>query len=64
MNVPHDALFQNCINGSAPLDRRDVRAPEPLVQIQNYFTGLLLMMPFSNIAQLVPAYRTKGLPEL
>ena len=28
MNVPHNALFQNCINGSAPLNRRIARAPD------------------------------------
>ena len=28
MNVPHNALFQNCINGSAPRNRRTVRAPD------------------------------------
>ena len=67
MNVPHDALFQNCINGSTPLNRRVARAPdkkypltafppEPQIQIQNNFTGLLLVMPSSNTAQMVPVH--------
>ena len=28
MNVPHDDLFQNCINGSTPPNRRATRAPD------------------------------------
>ena len=28
MNVPHNALFQKCINGSAPPNRRTARAPD------------------------------------
>ena len=28
VTVPHDALFQNCINGSTPLNRRAARAPD------------------------------------
>ena len=28
MNLPHDALFQNCINGSTPLNRRAATAPD------------------------------------
>ena len=28
MNLSHDALFQNCTNGSTPLNRRAVRAPD------------------------------------
>ena len=65
--VPLDTLYQNCTNGHAPLNKRAARAqdkkylyttfsPEPLVQIQNNFTGLLLMMPSSNIAQMVPVH--------
>ena len=55
MNVLLNALYQNCINGSAPLNRRAARAldkksfkqpvPELLVQIQDKFTQLFLMMP-------------------
>ena len=61
MNDPHDALFQNCINCSAPSNRRaaiapDVKSvlttssPEPLVQIQNNFTELILIIPDTKIA--------------
>ena len=28
MNDPYDAFFQNCINGSTPLNRRATRAPD------------------------------------
>ena len=28
MNVSHDALFQNCVNGSSPLKLRAARAPD------------------------------------
>ena len=52
----------DCINGSAPLNKRDARAqdkkylykispPEPLVQIQNNFSELLLIIPSTKIAQ-------------
>ena len=26
--VPHDAFYQNCTNGSAPLNKRAARAPD------------------------------------
>ena len=62
--VPHDALYQNCTSGYTPLNKRVARAPdkkylkitspESLVQIQNNFTELLLMMPSTKIAQMVP----------
>ena len=38
--------------------------PGPLVQIQNNFTELFLLMPFTKIAQMVTLHRTKGQPEL
>ena len=50
MNVPYDALFQNCTNGSAPPNRM-TSLPEPLIQIQNNFTEMFLMMPFTKIAK-------------
>ena len=63
MNVPHAALFQNCINDSAPLNRRVARAPdkiflktsppEPLTLIQNNFTELSLLILSTKIAQMV-----------
>ena len=37
---------------------------EPLVEIQNNFTGLFLMITSTKIAQMVPVHSTKGLPEL
>ena len=74
MNVPHESLFQYCTNGSAPPNRRAARAPdkkylkmtspEPLVQIQNNFTELFLIMPFTKIAQMVLLCLTKRLPEI
>ena len=64
MHVPRDALFQNCINASAPPNRKAVRSPDkksfkqhasapvPLTQIQNNFTELFLIIPSKN-AQMV-----------
>ena len=63
MNVSYDALFQNCINGSDPPNRRAARSldrflqtktPEQLAQIQNNFTELFLIAPSTKIAQMVP----------
>ena len=61
MNVPHDALFQICINGFALPNRRAAQAPEifkttsspePLIQIQNNFTEfvphIILYQNFTN----------------
>ena len=73
--VPHDAIYQNCTNGSAPPNEGAARAldrkcllttfpPEPLVQIQNNFTGLCFIMPLTKIALMVLLHWTKGLPEL
>ena len=63
MNVPYDALFLNCVNGSAPPNSGAARAPEkiffkmispePLVQIQNNFTELFLLIPSTKLAQMV-----------
>ena len=39
-------------------------SPEPLVQIQNNFTELFLMMASTEIAQTVLLGFIKGLPEL
>ena len=44
--------------------RHLLQAPEPLVQNQNNFTELFLMVPSTKIAQMVPLPWTKGLPEL
>ena len=59
---------------SAPLNKKASRAldeknlwttsPEPLVQIQNNFTELFLMMASTKIAQMVSLDQIKGLPEL
>ena len=38
--------------------------PEPLVQLQNDFTELFLIMPFTKIAQMVLLYCSKGPQEL
>ena len=63
-------------NSSAPLIMRAARALDrkslirhlllnhALVQIQNSFTEMLLILPSINIAQIVPLRRTKGPPEL
>ena len=62
MNIAHDALFQNCINGSALPNMRTDRAtdkkyfPESLTQIQNNFTGLFLMVHSTEISQMVPLH--------
>ena len=52
LSIPHDALFQNCTNGSAPPNRSAARAPDKtLVQIQNNFTELSLMKPLLKLQQ-------------
>ena len=73
MNVPHDALFQNCVNSSSP---PNIGPPAlqiwsllndiswPLLQIQNNFTELFLIIPSTKIAQMGSLRGTKGLPEL
>ena len=63
-NFPNYALFQNCINGSAPTIQEDCQksrkeifyttSPEPLTQIQYNFTELFLMMHSTKISQMVP----------
>ena len=68
-------LYPNCQNGSAVPNKGDARdldkkflittsAPEPLVQFQNYFTEMFLMMSSTKIAQMDLFGLTKGLPEL
>ena len=37
---------------------------EPLVEIQNNFTEMILIKPSNWIAQIVSLHRTKGSPEL
>ena len=63
MNVPLNALYQNCINGFGPLNTRAARAldkiilktspHEPLVQISNKFTERFFLMSCTKIAQMV-----------
>ena len=60
--------------GSAPPNKKAARTtdkiflttspPEPLVQIQNIFTEMFLMMPFYKIAQMVPLHWMNGLWEI
>ena len=75
MNVPHYALFQNCINGSASPNRRAARAPDKKsfkwYLLLNHWPKfkiisreLFLIIPFTKIAQIVTFRRTKGLSEL
>ena len=71
MNVPFDALFQNCINGSTPMNKRELQIRNLLNHIswttgpiQNNFTELFLITPSTNTAQMVPLFWTKGLSEL
>ena len=63
MSVSLNTLFQNCIIGFAPLNRRVARAPdkkflkrlsspEPLTQVQNNFTELFLLIPYNGYALL------------
>ena len=62
-------------NGTTELNKRAVRAQdkkylettsptEPLVQIQNNFIEVCLMMPSTKIAQIGPLPYSKGQPEL
>ena len=64
MNGSYNALFQNCINGFAPLKQdgrqssrleifQTTSPPERLAQIQNRFTELFLIMPSTKIEQMV-----------
>ena len=62
------ALFENYTKSSAPPNRRAARYPDKillndisltLVQIQNNFTELFLMMPSTIITQMVPLLRTE-----
>ena len=59
--IVHDVLYRNCTNGSALLNKGAARAldkkyvktsPVALVQMEDYFTELFLMMPSTNIDQL------------
>ena len=73
--ISQNCTFQNCTNGSAPLNKRAARAPdkkylkktspfEPLVQIHNISSELFLIIPSTKIAQMVWLHWTKGPPEL
>ena len=73
--VSLDALYQNCTNGSAQPNKGATRAldkkcrlmtfpPEPLVQIQNNFTELFLILASTKIAQTISLGLIRGLPEL
>ena len=62
-------MVQNYVNGSFSINRRAARAldkksPEPMAQIQKNFTELILIIPSTKIAQMVPLCWTKGLSEL
>ena len=63
----HKWLRSNVQKGARASDKKNLKTtfpPEPLIQIQNNFTGLFLMMTSSNIAQMVSVHWTKGLTEL
>ena len=74
MNVPHDTLFQNYINGVAPPNRRIARAPDKKSFKQHCswttdpnlkkITELFLKIPSNKIVQMVTLYWTKGLPDI
>ena len=62
---PRDAVFQNCINYSAPLNRRAARALDKKSfkrylflnhwpQLKNVFTELFLIIPSTKISQIFP----------
>ena len=67
-------LYQNCLNGSAPLNkvaakaknRKSFKRPtlRPVAQFQNSFTEMFLSRPFTKIAKMVPLCQTKWPPEL
>ena len=74
-NVPLVTLYQNCQNGSAPLNKMAARLknrkkhnmtspPRPLTQFQNNFTGMFLGWPSTKIAQTVLLGWTRWPPEL
>ena len=70
MNVPHDALFQTFINGSASLNSRVARATDNksftrhLLLNYNNFTELFLLTPSTKNCTKGYAPLNKGLPEL
>ena len=73
-SIPHDALYQSCTNGFAPAKMGlaelynkkylQMKSPEPLVQNQNNFTEMVLMLPSTKIDQKVQLGWTTWLPEL
>ena len=74
MNVPHDALFQKCINGSAPSDRRVARAPDKKSFKQHFLLNhwsnsniFRRFVPHNTLYQnctMVTLCSTKAQPEL
>ena len=61
-NVPHEAHYHNCTNGFEALNKKAARAinkkyllmtslPKQLVQIQDNFKEIFLMMPSTKIDQ-------------
>ena len=60
-NVPHKALYQNCTNGSAPLNQiatgaKNINKPfkqHLLTQIQNTVTQMFPIVPTFKIAPVV-----------
>ena len=64
-NVPYNALHQNCTNSLAVPSKKATRVldkkylkitspTEPLIQMQNNFTEIFLMMPSTKIVQRWP----------
>ena len=75
MNVHHDALFQNYMNGSAPLNRRASRALDKKSfkqhlllnhwpKFKKKITKLFLIILSTKIAQMATRRWTKGLPDI
>ena len=65
LTTPGSAVRHTCEPAMLPTALRGpVSPPEPLVHIQNNFTEMILIMPFTKIAQKVPLDQTKGQPEL
>ena len=66
MNIPHDAILQNCINGSAAPNRRTAKAPDKKSfkryhlnhwpKFKEKITELFLMMHPTKILQMVPLH--------
>ena len=60
MNVSHDALFQNCINDSAPPNRRATRAPDNKSFIRTYSLWRFSLCIPDQFKKIINRYKNVG----